>query len=83
MPTVQTPAVELAAPAHMAVLSEKPEDAEESDPLCQSARVENMSLPGTPISTTDGSSYSSTSSTRVLLPAGAMPPPPPDDHTAA
>lgn len=58
---------------HTAVMYSKEEaatDAEaESKPLCLASQVmmDSMSLPGTPVSTTDGSSYSSTSSGHNLL----------------
>lgn len=84
MPTVKTPAVKVIGPAaHTSVLSDKLEEGEDTDPLCQPAQTENNSLPGTPISTTDGSSYSSTSSTRVLLPLSALARPPDTSDSTA
>ena len=83
MPTVTLPSdVPFETAAHTMVLSDKAEDVEASALLGQAAPTENMSLPGTPISTTDGSSYSSTSSTRVLLPSGVVPKAPDDKSTA-
>jgi hypothetical protein len=58
--------------AHTAVMYSKEEGEDrgssESEPLCVPPHVmDSMSLPGTPLSTTDNSSFSSTSSGRILL----------------